>query len=266
MEKYYQNTFLDLNTSINKDVAISILLGLRSVDPVRPDANHQDDPQAEYEKYVNGLDISIFDIISNMRYSAQMGVEDAIENKDQEEKAKCKNEVMQCDDLIRNAHRYLCDINYELSKGDQSILKVDRATTTNTDNPYIEISSLDEWVKQKYEVSFLSIKPYKPSTDSSKSLNLDDTDEGQDESFQDGAIGKTKADNLYVTLAFLVEVYSKTQTRYRVGEDPNVSEIAKMLSDFAEKAKKGISGQSYESIRKHITEALRRKEAKLAGR
>ena len=83
-----------------------------------------------------------------------------------------------------------------------------------------------------------------------------------------GGLGKTKADNLYTTFAFLVEhFYTTASPKYRKGGDgaPNVSEIAKCLEGFSKTSDKAdpMAGQGYEAIENRFTEALRVKKGKL---
>jgi hypothetical protein len=261
MEKYYRDALFDLRTTVTKDVAIAILLGLRSVDPVRPDHNPQGNPHAKHRKYLAELDISIFEVIRDMRDSAQMDVDDAIEEKDQIKKDASKAEVIRCDDLMREAHRYLCDLNFELAKDEKSILKVDRSATKTPTNPYIEVASLDEWVQSKYEKSLTAIVPYQSAKGINGLENIDD--DAEEESH------KVLTDNLYISFGFLVEAFSKTLPAYHDDDGPIVMAIARRLETMAKEAYGGkdfLPGQKRGAIKLKIVEAMKRKKAKLEGK
>jgi hypothetical protein len=266
MKKYYRDALFDLSTSVNKDVAISLMLGLRSVDPVRPDHYPERDPHAEHQIYLDGLDMSIFEIISDLRDSAQMGVDDAIEEKDPIKKAAFKNEVIRCDDLMRKAHRYLVDINYELTKGDKSILKLDRTGKSESDEQYIELGSLHEWVKEHYEETLALILPYQSAIFANTSQNADHTVDDSDSEEEKHPL---LLNNLYISFAFLVEAFSKSAPAYHDDDGPTVIAIAKRLEALAKEAngKRGfLPGQKHSAIKKKIDEAMKRKKAKLAGK
>jgi hypothetical protein len=77
-------------------------------------------------------------------------------------------------------------------------------------------------------------------------------------------LSKTKADNLYTTLGFLVEAFADTNQKYG-GKKPNVQAISKHLEKLASTANKNINlpGQRHESIKDRIEEAFRVKKSKL---
>jgi hypothetical protein len=262
MKKYHRDAFFDLRTSINKDVAISILLGLRSFDPVQPNHNPMGDPHAEHQKYLDGLDISIFDFISDMRSDAQHEMDDAIWEKNQVKKAECKMRVLRCDELTRSAHRHLCDINYELAKSEQSILKLDLVATKTPGEPHIEIASLDAWWKDRGNGSIYSITPYLAAFGDKKV----DLSAEQGESCVEVEAGNVLTDNLYVSFAILVEAFSKTATAYHSENGPTVIAIAKRIETLAKEANGGkdyLPGQRHGAIKLKIVEAMKRKRAKL---
>ena len=78
----------------------------------------------------------------------------------------------------------------------------------------------------------------------------------------EGGLSKTIADNLYMTLAVLVEAFveaKKNTAKYGSVDQPNADAIGKALQARAEKAfsPDPAKGQSAEAIRKRIAEAMR---------
>lgn len=190
-------------------------------------------------------------------------MDDAIEEKDQVKKDASRIKVTRCDDLMRLAHRYLCDINYELAKGDQSMLKVDHVATPTPQDPYIEVASLDEWATKKYEINIFKTQP-----DQLLIGDINDAisaDHGEPPEVEEG---KVLTDNLYVSFAFLVEAFSKTATGFHDESGPIVIAIAKRIEALAKEAyggKEFMPSQKHGAIKIKIAEAMKRKKRRLAG-
>ena len=129
MKTNYRDTVVDLRTSVNKNAAISFLFGVPPFDPVRPNDEPQGDLQAAYESYLASIDYSVFEILSELRDAAQAKLTDALKGDDERAKLECELSLALANNKLRLAHRYLCDINHELAKGQQSLLKVDAVAT-----------------------------------------------------------------------------------------------------------------------------------------
>jgi hypothetical protein len=167
--------------------------------------------------------------------------------------------VIRCDDLLRKAAAYLRDIEDEISKGDSSELKIDRRATEKTAETHLTLNSVDRWAKAKYGISIID----HPST-----LSLDQNTAAINNNLAEpardikGGLSKTKADNLYTTFALLLEAFCLKFPTYTSNGDINVSATADHLSKQSEIAGKPIQGQSSESIKGHIEEALKVKKSK----
>lgn len=259
MDQYCSNVFYDLSTSVNVDVAIGILIGLRTVDPIRHSSDPEDDPDAAKQKYLDGLDISIFDHIGDMRIDAQNDVDDAIEEKNHQKRAEGKDRIRRCDELTRLAHRYLSDINAELAKGDGSMLIVDLAATGASNNRHIEISSLNKWAAhQGYPKPVLGEFQ---SQQSQVNLEKEDTD-AEEMPDADGGMSPTAARSFLVTFAILLEQFverSGNQFKSEGGNEINKKTVAELINKHSNTgARKGNfrRGQSVSSIEARINAAL----------
>jgi hypothetical protein len=152
----------------------------------------------------------------------------------------------------------MSELDNELAKGESSELVIDHHAGETPGTTHITLVSLDRWAQEKFTISII---------DEPKSIAGSSEDrpvpEQEDDTDGDG-LSKTKADNLYTTLGFLVEAFAATSDKYGK-QRPNVQEISKHLDKLASKANKHIKvqGQGYESIKDRIEEAIRVKKSKL---
>lgn len=253
MSNQHRHILCDISTECTVDGAISKLLGEVSGDPIREDPNPQADP---YE--VEELDVTIFDKIEYARDSAINELDDARDDEDQIKIDACMRRVMRYDDLTRQAHRYLCDITDELVKGDGSKLRVDPTTPKN---PHITLASLDQWAQEKYSIFIFKKNVNKPISGSSITQSKKGEEHEEKSSLKDD-FGPIRERNFLVTFAFFIEEFSETAPLYRVNDEPNAIRIAEHFEKAITAANHNnqVSGQSVQTIRKLITEAMRRKK------
>ena len=254
-------------TSVSIDEAVGILIGwLRG--PF--------DAEVYIDEYKKETESSVFDLAETLSDEGEFLESEYAEAHHDESPPEViaqklealKSHRTRCD----KAKKYLCDIKDELNKGDSSALRIDKEC------PYamrhITLSSLNEWSTTKYSIDILTPGRLPVSIQESPSKDLvieNQTDKNnikhEEERDAKGGLGKTKADNLYTTFAFLVEhFYTTALPKYRKGDGaPNVTEIAKFLEGLSKTSDKAdpMAGQGYEAIENRITEALRVKKGKL---
>lgn len=259
MKTNYRDTIFDLRTSVSKNVAILILMGVPPFDPVRPNDDPQGDLHAEYESYLAGLDHSVFELISELRDRNQSKLNDAMKGEDERARLECKLSLALTNNKMRLAHRYLCDINHELAKGPQSILKVDPVATKTPEDPYIEVASLDQWAKGIYKIAI-----FKKDVDQLVKAGTSVKAEVQEEEDKSGVV---KLNNLYITLAFLADYIGSLSPVNKTGDRPNCDAVGEIVETFAKAANKDqvMPAQTKQTVRKLIAEAQKRKLRKLLG-
>ena len=182
--------------------------------------------------------------------AALLDFSDAVVEPDLEIKA---NAVLYWEKQIRLAAKYLRDIDDELAIGDDSKLKVDKKASKNAGTPQLRLSSLDLWARKKYNIYIFEDDVDVPRKNMQDDENLSDK----------GSLKKVSANNLYVTLAFFVDAFSKTATAYHSESGPTVIAIAKRIEAVAKAAngKDGVpDGQSHGAIKLRIVEAMKRKK------
>jgi hypothetical protein len=153
-------------------------------------------------------------------------------------------ELKRCDLDIEKAHRFLCAIDDELAKGEKSALRIDQHATENPRYPYITIGSLEKWALDEFDIHIF--KHSQTGTMEGASLK--------------GGLSKTKATNLQITFALLIEAFSKTASTYLLNDRPNIKNIAIEIVNLAKEDKRGLPGQSQSAVEKAIAEAIKIKK------
>lgn len=182
---------------------------------------------------------------------ARLEFSDAMVEPDLENKA---NTVLYWERQICQAASYLRDIDDELETGEESVLKLDKKASKKAGSPQILLNSLDRWAKKKYKFSIFG-----DITDGEAPKIIE---EGEVFS-EDGSLKKVYADNLFTTMAFLIEAFSKTMPVYHSEHGPVVIAIARKIEALAKEACGGadsLPGQKQGAIKLRIGEAMRRKK------
>ena len=258
------DVIISLRTSFTKDEAVAKLLGWMQGPITKRVINVTEHGIPENQlPELSSLHGSLQNTLNEVLQAARAELIDAAEEGAPDDVLKEKEEAVErCKEYSQKAHEYLLDIDDELSKGRDSLIRIDQFETERTGIPHLTLKSLDKWAKEQYGISLLD--------DSSEpGHNKDEAKEQQSEEVNEnnrkGGLSRTKADNLLTTFALLVEGFSEQASGFRVNERPNVSQIAKRLEELATKANNGenLKGQGHEAIRDRINEALDVKRSKL---
>lgn len=197
---------------------------------------------------------------------------------------------------IKQAKSYLRDIDDELANGEASLLRVDRQGTAEAKMQCIFLSSLDLWARQNYDIYIFGTPVVQPEVESPVGRNgtsgaklrvvevkFQPDDEKSAEDFkkstskaggkvvedlfvnreESDGLSRTVADNLYITLALLIESYVQNKgPRYKKSHGgitvENVAADVMQVIDAATKDNP-LPGQKRRTIVGHIAEALRTK-------
>lgn len=157
--RFTHDTRFDFNTSYSRDDAIRYLMDDLN-GPLREDI-----PESVCEEDIGALSYcEILELQMNdantdfvnaraIRKLFENGRQDADDVEISDEKfLELGNELNRAVDQLKKYHEYMCDIVDEFAKGDRSELRKDLRWTINPDIPYITISSLKAWKKNKYQV------------------------------------------------------------------------------------------------------------------
>lgn len=273
---------VDFSTSCTKDVAVAKMLGwMQGHRRKRVVTVTEHGISEEQLPYLYSLEGSLADHLIELREAASQELTTAAEkyasekirwDKDESGKntafeilERKEKAVAEYDALIDKAGTYLLDIEEELDKGKSSDLKIDQEATKRSGYTHLTINSVDHWARSKYGIS-IKKDPVSGSLPEDNP-KLPQATQQEQESDRRGGLGKTKANNLYTTLAFLVEAFSKTSTKYNKDTGPNVKAIAEELKKYATETnnKEKLSGQSSEAIKDRIEEAMKIRKSKLPG-
>ncbi len=264
MNEYHSDIYHDLSTSCTKNVAIGRILGIFSSDPILINHNFGGDSVNEQQKYLDGLEISIFEIINDEREAAQSDRDDAIEKGDKVKKDECTNRILQWDNKMRLAHQYLCELDDELAKGEDSALRVDPVATTSSENSYITLASLTKWsedVVNKIQRRIERSDPYIKNISSAKEANKVEE------------LKTDAATNLYATFALLVDDFATKNSGYCFKSGGiNMKAVSEYIEQLGINKTKNLSnsvvniipGLTAGKISDNISIALKRLQEKLA--
>jgi hypothetical protein len=140
-------------TTVTVDEAVAMLLGM--VDgPVRFRVTH-DNPTAEEQEHLDCLTFSVAEELNETKEQAESDLAEAKAEGQPNEiiDRKCAA-VEKATDEIAKARTFFCDIEDELSKGESSALRTYK-TPSSIESTHLTISSLDEWARKRYGISFL---------------------------------------------------------------------------------------------------------------
>ena len=143
-----------VRTSVTVDEAVAILLGWAN-GPVQFTSRNEN-PSLEEEEILDGLTYSLADALEELQTSPEsVKAEAAIESLSDTELAAKLAEVEQNKKVVQLANTYLCAVNDELNRGEQSELRVD-GKLTNEYLTYITLTSFNEWMQDKYGRTILT--------------------------------------------------------------------------------------------------------------
>ena len=210
-----------------------------------------------------GVYLTLYDILQSEIDHAENAYDDAKDESLSEDVISEKLEAInKAKSLIPRAHQFLCDIDDELAKGAQSVLRLDQLATKNQNLPYFTFNSLNSWALNKYGDTIID-KPLFKINSSIEQQHLTH----KESSDPVGSLSSVKADHLYTTFSFLLEAFADVKNSgYRRSDGGlNVEAIAKHLAFLANtsNAKSKLSGQGAEAIKDRIQYAMKIKASKL---
>lgn len=255
---------VDLSGSCTKDEAVAKLLGWMK-GPIRPkiirmtEHGISEDQLPLLPSMEDPLNVQLQEIREAASQAFIAAAETNATNEELEEK---ENAVTHVDLLIRKASSYMSDIDEELSKGEDSEIKIDPHAFEQNGITHITLRSLDRWAQQRYGISVLEDQEQHHSpndTQAQPMVQAKEEDPNPEEGFT-----STKARNVMTTFGFLVEAFAKTAPGFG-GDKPNASSIARHIANLAVKAggQDEMDNQSYEAIRKRIKQAIDTKNSYL---
>lgn len=260
--------YIDFSTSCTKDVAVAKLLGWMQGPIRRKYINIEKDGISEEQlPYLHILDEPVANQLLELRKSAQRRLTEAFENDASDEiLTELEDKVKYFDSQIHLAAQYFRDIDDELSKGDNSELRIDLESTNKTGVSHIAISTLELWSKKKYsavaESSSITISP--PSAEIGSVVPAGNRPDRK------GWLSPTATEGLYLTFAVLIDAFIEMSdpeyihnpvTPFKKFLHPDKRWIVQTLADFlddrAAKANNRLNfeGQSAESIKNRIEAA-----------
>jgi len=253
--------FIDLSTSCTAEAAAAKMIGWmkdqKRAKVIKVTEAGIDDIQLPYMDFSKG---HLAEYLNDLRESASVAFLNAIVAEEPHEAClELENKVKKCDELIRTVYDYLADINEEINKEGNSELTIDKYQTENRGEKYITHRSLEKWALKHHGIDISGNRMTTPSPPDNKQAPT-----AYEESSK-GGLSKTKAKGLYVTLAFLVDEFAKSTQKYRIADKPNNKAIAEHICKLARDANNGenLQGQSSESIKSRIEEAMRIKKENL---
>jgi hypothetical protein len=148
-----RESICNLVTSCNIDDAVQLLLGWRK-DLLNPIVEY--DAEEEHNRYMSDeedYEVSLEEILQSLWNSVSADYANAkFYPLHEEDVSKALSRLNDCELLIRQAHRYLCDIHDELAKNTYSRLRIDTLKTTNPSYPLITLTSLNQWALEQYNL------------------------------------------------------------------------------------------------------------------
>lgn len=252
---------IDFRTSCTKDEAVAKLIGWM-IGPIRRKNAEvtEHDISSDHLAHLYSFDESLHVQLGELREVARLKLIDAAESDGDIHEAYVA--LDKCDELIRKAATYLLDIDDEISKGESSDLRIDRQAMDSSGIIHITIKSLDKWARREYKIGVIEA-----SVSNTANANIQSHPEIQgDGKYSGNGLSKTKADNLYISFAFLIEAFINKIPKYGSSDKPtNVSAIAEQIEKIAKEANNNekLSGQSDQAIRDRIEDAFKIKRSKL---
>ncbi len=161
------STIPSYQTSCTKDEAVGMLMGLIAGPIQLTPLEHE--PTAEDLEFEDSFSYSVLEELDGERGSVEGIYIEAKRDKLPEDVIAEKLAALkEYDNKIIKANGYLCDIDDELSKGESSALRIDKAAS----NLYVRItlSSLNEWTEDRYGISVLANRKFSTATQSQPTL------------------------------------------------------------------------------------------------
>jgi len=244
--------YIDPRTSCTKDEAIAKLLGW-----MQGDIRHRhiemtlEGVPAESLMHMPCFEGSIWDFLTGQREDAQSALQTSLDEFAEDDIERLVEKISGLEETIIKAKSYQRDIDDELAKGIESVLKVDQAETAASGVAHISLNSLDQWAVKKCGISIHS----------APEVREEEPKYPVDVRNEKGGLTKTSANSLFLTLGFLINAFLEARPELckKNTAKPNVSELALLLSAQATLygRREPIRGQNDERIKDRIEEAMK---------
>ncbi len=143
-----------VRTSVTVDEAVAILLGWASGPILFAALDHA--LSDEEQEVLDSATFSLADELERQECQHEFDLEEARDaGASQAVIAERRAAIQRHRELVGLANTYLCAVNDEINKGEQSGLRVDRAAS-NSAYTYLTLTSLDEWARNRYQKSILA--------------------------------------------------------------------------------------------------------------
>ena len=152
----YNDDVINLKTSCNKEDAVAKMIGWLQ-GPVCSDLTEPEDGFNEQQlRCMDTLVHTLAKHLTDLRKAALLEASAAISfDPKQAESNKVLESVLDIEDISKRANLFLIDIEDELSKGDLSLLIIDKPATEKYGEIQITLKSLDRWAKHTHDISIL---------------------------------------------------------------------------------------------------------------
>lgn len=244
--------YIDPRTSCTKDEAIAKLLGW-----MRGDIRHKyiemtlEGVPAESLTHMPSFEGSIWDFLIGQREDAQFALKTALDEYAENDIERLAEKISGLEKTIIKAKSYQRDIDDELARGIESLLKVDQSESTASGAVHISLNSLNNWAVKKYGISIHD----------TSSLQAEEPEYPVDVRNEKGGLTKTSANSLFFTFGALIKAFIETNPDYASdnGTKPNVLVLAQHLTMYTTpyESRKPIRGQKDERIMDRIEEAMK---------
>jgi len=212
----------NFSTSCTKEEAVQYLLGwIEFPLTITVCLLSDEEIHEEYLKEEETYEPSLYEILEESREAL---VTDYL-NANEDGKSEALAALKECDLVIETTHEYLCLIDDELARGQESELR------TCLDSGHITIISFKMWASEILETKPKSANLKKKHGE----INADD-------------LTKTKEANLFVKFGLLIEEYAETSKALQIDKKPNAVAIAKKLVERSKSKSRPINGVSMRGV------------------
>lgn len=252
-----ENFLIDLSPSCTKEQAVLRLLGWGKETITKKYIKMSSAEKFEKDmKEISPIAINLHELLTETYREALQKYEDSFSEDPTEDELNTAlklhgSRILEAEEFISEAHGYLMDITDELARPD-SALRIDQDATTKSGTAFITIRSLEEWAKNKYaKLEESSVKEELKNTEKSSG------------STDDSSVGEKTLNSLYITLGLTARAIVELKgTQYGNPDKIVITQLAKLLEKDAialsNDPNKPLDTQTYESIRKRLTEAQKR--------
>ena len=231
---------LNHETSCSVDEAIGMMLGILKGANWYLDVDHENS-RTEYERETGNEPDGSFCLsgcLATMRNQLQWAYWDAEEVKELLEQHLTAIETFDTN-YMKKAKVYLCLVEDELAKGNQSLL---RTIANEYGVKRITLASLDEWWAAKQKLNHLERSIFQDMQHN--------VPPKQDIPKEDKGLSKTKKQNFYLTFVCLLKAFvAKSNNRFGTVENINIQVLADHLSTLVPQSEETIKDKMEEAIK-----------------